>query len=246
MAEARENGKMQLRSIGSLLRSIAAFALLAPLLAARPACALVPEFSHYGEVSFDDLLRLPQWQRVAAELPAEEAEVRACIAAACGNSEAAQFAALVSSLAGQQRRSQLERVHAFFNAKPYRDDQEQFGRKDYWQTPLAFAAHGGDCEDYAIAKYFALKLLGYRDDELRIAVMVNADRSEVHAVLLVAADGQWVVLDNRARGLRSVSSYDGWAPQYAVTEARGWRYLSESRPVTIAAVPGRSISPASR
>ena len=45
-------------------------------------------------------------------------------------------------------------------------------KKDYWATPIEFMGTGaGDCEDYAIAKYFSLINLGIPEDKLRIPTL---------------------------------------------------------------------------
>ena len=97
-------------------------------------------------------------------------------------------------------------------------------RDDLWQTPLDFARRGGDCEDFAIAKYFVLRLLGFPAADLRIAVLTGVETNEVHSVLLARLAGEWQVLDNREEQPRPLRRYDGWIPQYAVSESAGFRY----------------------
>jgi predicted transglutaminase-like cysteine proteinase len=122
--------------------------------------------------------------------------------------------------------SQLRTVHELVNEQPYREDSEQFGRADVWQSPLSFALRGGDCEDFAIAKYFLLRLLGMPAADLRVTVLTGRDRSEVHAVLLARLNGEWLVLDNRLEEPRPLRGYEGWILQYGVSEAGGFRYGS--------------------
>jgi len=64
----------------------------------------------------------------------------------------------------------LNRVNAFFNANvQFIDDQALWDKKDYWATPIeTLSIGGGDCEDYAIAKYFTLKQLGVDENKLRL------------------------------------------------------------------------------
>ena len=221
---------MRLRSVGSLLRLVAAAAVTAAVLATAPAGAGTSAFARLAESRFDELLGLPQWQQVMRQLPQEAALVRACLRGAeCRDAGAARIAALVARGAGLSPMAQLEQVHAAINRQPYREDMEQFGRDDLWQTPLAFVVRGGDCEDFAIAKYFVLKLLGFADPDLRIAVLTSPERNEVHAVLLARVGVVWLVLDNREDGPRPLNDYAGWTPQFAVTEAGGFRYLSASQ-----------------
>lgn len=227
---------MRLRSVGSLLRPVVAAAVTAAVLVAAPAAAAASDFARPAESRFDELLRLPQWRQVMPQLPPEAARVNACLRGAeCGDAGALRIAALVASGRGRTRMAQLEQVHAAINEQPYREDRDQFGREDLWQTPLAFAARGGDCEDFAIAKYFVLKLLGFRDADLRIAVLTSTERDEIHAVLLARVGTDWLVLDNREDQPLLLDGYGGWTLQYAVTEAGGFRYLSGADPALLRA-----------
>ncbi len=65
---------------------------------------------------------------------------------------------------------QLERVNDFFNRRiRFEDDMVVWGQPDYWATPLETMGKGaGDCEDFAIAKYMTLRLLGIPGDKLRL------------------------------------------------------------------------------
>ena len=67
-------------------------------------------------------------------------------------------------------RRQIRMVNEFFNRNiVYRSDQELWGSEDHWATPLeALGRAGGDCEDYSIAKYASLRMLGIPDSRLRL------------------------------------------------------------------------------
>lgn len=78
----------------------------------------------------------------------------------------------------------LEVVNHFFNLLEYRSDIHQWGREDYWATPLEFlVAGGGDCEDYTVAKYFTLIELGVPDDKLLITYVKHLQLNVAHMVL---------------------------------------------------------------
>lgn len=52
----------------------------------------------------------------------------------------------------------IEDINNKWSKLRYVPDLISFNKKDYWQTPLEFLENGkGDCEDFAIAKYFDLK-----------------------------------------------------------------------------------------
>lgn len=83
---------------------------------------------------------------------------------------------------------QLKMVNDFFNKISYKRDIKHWKKKDYWASPLEFLGTGfGDCEDYAIAKYFALRQLGVPDKKLRITYVKLKKRGtkfeEAHMVL---------------------------------------------------------------
>lgn len=58
-------------------------------------------------------------------------------------------------------KEQLNQVNRFFNLVRFMDDIRVWGKEDYWATPVEFLGrNAGDCEDFAIAKYFTLRALG--------------------------------------------------------------------------------------
>ena len=64
-------------------------------------------------------------------------------------------------------------VNEFFNRRiRFREDTAVWGQADYWASPLELLARGeGDCEDFAIAKYFSLRALGVPGSRLRLVYM---------------------------------------------------------------------------
>ena len=52
-----------------------------------------------------------------------------------------------------------------------------WGVMDYWETPAEFFQKSGDCEDFAIAKYFALRDLGFPASQMRIVVLKDTLRN---------------------------------------------------------------------
>ena len=89
----------------------------------------------------------------------------------------------------------IRAVNFRFNRLRYQEDSETWDAEDYWAAPEQFYAAGaGDCEDYAMAKYFALLELGFPRDKLKIAIGWLDD--ELHAVLTYwDGDDPWI-LDN--------------------------------------------------
>ena len=110
--------------------------------------------------------------------------------------KAATWQRLRETLPGENTLEKLEAVNAFFNQWAYVRDSALWGVEDYWAVPREFILWSGDCEDYAITKYYALKFLGVPAKDMRIAAVWNEKRNEGHAVLLVFAEDTTYLLDN--------------------------------------------------
>ncbi len=84
---------------------------------------------------------------------------------------------LMREAAALDEPARLARVNEFFNRRIVsRDDLDVWGRADYWASPLESLEKGeGDCEDYAIAKYFTLLSTGVAVERLRL-VYVRAQQ----------------------------------------------------------------------
>lgn len=89
----------------------------------------------------------------------------------------------------QTELKKLEAVNVFFNLFQYYTDLAHWGTPDYWATPLEFVVSGGgDCEDFAVAKYFTLLALGVPDEKLLLEYVKIKQNSrefnQAHMVLL--------------------------------------------------------------
>ncbi len=109
---------------------------------------------------------------------------------------ARRFLALIDSAQGKDGRALLGEINRAVNlAIRNVSDLKQHGT-DVWSSPLAtFASGQGDCEDYAIAKYLALRESGIATENLRL-VVVQTRHGSAHAVLAVRLDDRWLLLDN--------------------------------------------------
>ena len=105
------------------------------------------------------------------------------------------------------------------------DDFMQYGAIDVWASPLmTFTNAAGDCENYAIAKFVALRLAGMAQEDLRIVIMHDALRGEDHAVAAVRLDGQWLTLDNRRMMMVADTDVRNYRPAFVIDEAGVRRY----------------------
>lgn len=132
---------------------------------------------------------------------------------------------LKNSASGKPPREQLRIVNSFWNSWPYREDIVNWGQEDYWEAPYEFLKKSGDCEDYAIIKYFTLKELGFDPDKMRIVVLRDTIRNLAHAVLAVYIDGDAFILDNLSDVVLSHRRLGNYMPQYSVNEKGRWAHI---------------------
>ena len=99
----------------------------------------------------------------------------------------------------REGRAQIGEINRAINLAIHpMSDLAQYGEIDVWSSPLlTFTTGSGDCEDYAIAKFVALRQAGISPEDLRIVIMHDTIRGEDHAVAAARLDGHWLTLDNR-------------------------------------------------
>jgi predicted transglutaminase-like cysteine proteinase len=93
--------------------------------------------------------------------------------------------------------------------------------QDYWATPAELvASDGGDCEDYAIAKYFALKELGVPIRRLRITYVEASSLNRAHMVLAYypKPTGEPLILDNLMNEVKPASQRPDLIPVYSFND----------------------------
>jgi predicted transglutaminase-like cysteine proteinase len=119
----------------------------------------------------------------------------------------------------------IEAVNAFYNKVRYIEDKNNWGASDYWGTPAEFVSRGGDCEDFAIAKYAALKNLGFKESQLRLAIVQDTWKNIPHAILIVYTDDGAKFLDNQYPQVKKVSGFDRYKPVYSINRTGWWRHV---------------------
>lgn len=119
------------------------------------------------------------------------------------------FDHLIDSSHSLSNSQKISAVNDFFNQKiTYMSDRQAWGQNDYWATPMETLSKGaGDCEDFAIAKYFALQKLGVPSESMKITYVKSTKFTESHMVLLVEnGHGEDpVVLDNMMNSVKPLS-----------------------------------------
>jgi len=111
----------------------------------------------------------------------------------------------------------LEAVNEFFNNVRYTSDIRLYSKKDYWATPWEFLGKDkGDCEDYVISKYFALKYLGIEPKKLFFTYVRSTKFKQPHMVLTYfkTPRSEPLILDNNNRKIFPASKRKDLTPIY--------------------------------
>lgn len=145
---------------------------------------------------------------------------------ASGRSKIDAWQGKLSAFRGLPLKSMAARVNELMNEKPYILDKRNWGQSDYWETPFEFMARGGDCEDFAIAKYAALRALGVPEERLRIAIVQDTQKNIPHAVLALYTDDGLYVLDNQIKSLVSAEREGRYRPIFSINRQAWWLHTA--------------------
>ena len=150
-----------------------------------------------------------KWTTVLEDVASEAQILAPCLLTGsnCGSAAARQFAEIITLARLHTGRAKLGEVNRAINLAMRRvSDMAQYGVADFWASPLRALEKGaGDCEDFAIAKYVALRAAGIADRDLELLIVHDQQLLEDHAIVAARLDTQWLILDNRRLPLLGVS-----------------------------------------
>lgn len=124
-----------------------------------------------------------------------------------------------------------QKVNTLVNKTPYIEDSRKWGMSDYWATPVEFLNRGGDCEDFAISKYAALRALGVPEERLRIAIVHDLQKDIPHAILILYADDGAMILDNQSSEVRMARDVNRYKPIFSINRTAWWLHTKPQETV---------------
>ncbi|MCD8498029.1 MAG: transglutaminase-like cysteine peptidase [Alphaproteobacteria bacterium] len=136
---------------------------------------------------------------------------------------------------GLPLKSMADKVNRMVNEVRYINDSKNWGQSDYWATPVQFLERGGDCEDFAITKYTALRALGVPEERLRVAIVHDNVKNIPHAVLVVYTDEGTVILDNQNKGLVDGEKMQRYRPIFSINRTAWWLHTAPSKTILASA-----------
>lgn len=134
---------------------------------------------------------------------------------------------LIDGLKESKTDEKIKRVNEFFNRKiVWSDDMKIWGQADYWATPLETIGRStGDCEDFAIAKYFTLISTGIPVSKLRLVYVKakngntpsggTADQAHMVMAYYPSPDAEPMILDNLITDIRPASRRPDLEPVFS-------------------------------
>jgi len=141
-----------------------------------------------------------KWLELQSRIAVEQETLAACrLDDGSCPAAARRFLSIVELGRQHQGRARLGEINRAINLsiQPV-SDLAQYGVADFWSAPLAtLSIAAGDCEDYAILKYVALREIGIEPDDLQLVIVHDIKRDTAHAVVAVRLDEEWLILDNR-------------------------------------------------
>ena len=204
----------------------------------KPAPVIVPRADDYGlfgsvALPISSLPAGSNWRRVSS------VDFRSQFGAQCGSTACSTGVGLMLKKAALMAQSKptmdaLSLINSSVNGLiRYRPDAA-----DKWSTPVETAKSGsGDCEDYAIAKMWLLRSIGYRADQLQLVVLRDTRTKAVHAVLAVHTGGTSYILDNMSSRVLPDSMLKNYVPIESFAGNRMFIHGFARKPVQTAALP---------
>ncbi len=142
---------------------------------------------------------------------------------------AAFWTRTVAELKTLSRAEQVRMVNDIVNRMGYWSDQDLYRQADYWATPEEmFEKIGGDCEDFALFKYFLLRAAGVPANDLRLTLVSSNDQA--HMVTLSMVDGAPVMLDCVVLNAAPPAEIRQYQAVYTLSETGAWFLAAADKP----------------
>ncbi len=206
--------------------ALAVLALLCIGVMCGPAMAAQakPSFFNTKEVHSTNLKPFSKWTGALSRYSKESALVKktGCKAKEFTTCHYVQWRKFLGTLVGKDKLAQITAVNAYMNKAKYITDNNNWGKKDYWATPGEFMGRFGDCEDYAIAKFMSLILLGMNPNSLRVVAVKDLNLKVGHAILAVFVGGKTLILDNQISQVVEAKTIRHYKPVFSINQKSWW------------------------
>jgi predicted transglutaminase-like cysteine proteinase len=179
------------------------------------------------EVFSSDTKFFTKWNGVIARTDAQREEERRV----CGpsyqevNCPINEWRAFIAELRDLPERERIERANDILNRIPYVSADTNWHDPNHWETPFEFLTRGGQCQDYAIAKFLLLAASGIPSDHLRLVIVHDREKNLDHAVTVAFVGDDALVLDNQITDVSEASKTRRYTPYYSINLTGWWLHL---------------------
>jgi predicted transglutaminase-like cysteine proteinase len=187
-----------------------------------------PLFGMETEPALGDLAS--KWRAVGLEIGHEEMVLAGCREQKPCPEPARELLNIIAEGGGRTGRARVGLINRAVDlAITPTDDEAQWGVEDHWSSPLeTLQTHRGDCEDYAIVKYVALREAGLSSADVKIVILRQLFPSEDHAVAAARVNGEWLILDNRHLTLVRDTDMTRAIPKFQLDDGGVHRFVPSS------------------
>lgn len=196
---------------------------------ATPVQAAISPLGEVASVNTKPEVMFKKWRSMLSRQTAEHKRVKSCQRTDGEVCIPRQMLNKVRFTNGESASEKLAVVNKAVNRYRYRSDRSAWGKSDYWAAPEEFFSKGkGDCEDFAIAKFYVLRALGFAAGDMRLVIVKDIKARDFHAVLAVTISGVNYILDNRTNRLLLAEKQAYMKPIYALNTEHWWLYKGAS------------------
>ena len=145
------------------------------------------------------LFFLPLFANNYPSFPTQELREIEMTSGTIAKNRSLDYQKIINNLRSKSESEQVLLLNTYLNQLISLSDSETKNIKDYWSTPKEFLIKGrGDCEDYAIIKYYSMIKLGFDRDKLYLTMVKELLHGRNHMVLSYFPNPhhQPLILDN--------------------------------------------------
>ncbi len=188
-----------------------------------------PSFFNSVEIESTNLKPFKKWLAAIDRYTRERAKVKGdCKATKLNKCHYKAWMDFLKKIKNKDKWTQVKEVNRYMNQAKYITDNTNWGKKDYWASPGEFFSRYGDCEDFSIAKFLSLKMLGFKDSEIRVVAVKDLNLKIGHAITVVLVKGKAFVLDNQIKQVVDSSTIKHYQPVFSIGLKSWWRHRSLS------------------
>ncbi len=201
------------------------------LLYVTQAAPKVSDFRFDGSEPLTDAQDFAPWAALTASNAAEGGPLEACLAdrEACATVALVRYRRLMEIAETLPPLEQLTLVHSYFNTVDW-TRQRGVGTENWESLYRVASTQKGDCKAIAFGKYFTLRRLGWRAEDLRVVMGWDNQEKDWHALLAVHAGGETYMLDS-IMGLQRPKAFYFTYMVYSISENGIWDHAPDYAPV---------------